>query len=103
MVRIVVKFMINTNVCLESAGRFTTSGNEDVTTLNTLLNQKRITSVYPLFTSVSNETPEDQKRELQRYIGIDLEDTEAAESLVRDLEQLPFVEQAYIEPPTELA
>jgi len=101
ILRIVVKLKANTTIRLDSTNRFTTHGNENVDKLNTLLNQRSITSIYPLFSSTTKKTPE--ARELQRYIGIDLEDAEAAESLVNELENLPFVEQAYIEPSTELA
>ena len=101
MPRIVVKLKADTTIHLDSKNRFISNRNENLNKLNTLLSQSSITSIYPLFSSTTEKTPE--ARELKRFIGIELEDSQVAESLVNELRNLPYVEHAYIEPSTELA
>ena len=101
MPRIVVKLKANTTIRLDSTNRFISIRNENVNKLNSLLSQNNIISIYPLFSSTTEKTPE--ARELKNFIGIELEDSQVAESLVNELRNLPYVEHAYVEPSTELA
>ena len=104
--RVVVKFATGRRVAFRDRV-FVSSTEENLSPLNDLLRQESDAEVYSLFgPSAEGDQQsfgEEQVPDLSRYYGIALGDADRAERLANELAELPFVEEAYVEPPTTLA
>jgi hypothetical protein len=105
--RIVVKFAAGHEALL-SGGEFISPGGEPYRALNEWLRHHQPSKVYPLFGLSSAAGPERSATErdlgLDRFYCVVLEaDVDEAETALRELTDMPFVEEAYIEVRTEPA
>ncbi len=100
-VRIVLKLSQGQRIILKE-GEFISLESMDLSSLNNYLTQEPDIAVYPLFGSpaANQEQPSsgEEPLDLSRYYGIELKDHLAAETLASHLNDISFVEEAYVEP-----
>lgn len=98
---LIVKFDPNASVQVEQ-NRVFVAENEDVSVLNQRLNQEAAIQIESLFHS-SNDSDAEMEAQLNCFFLIRVGNASQAKKLCQDLNEISFVEEAYIEPPTELA
>jgi hypothetical protein len=105
-IRIVLRFAKGRQIVLRE-GKFVSLKGGELSSLNDRLSQEPDIEISSLFFPSPEhqeaEGSEEQDPDLSLYYSIVLKDPIRAEVLANELNSLPFIEEAYVEPPTYLA